>query len=155
MKTRCFFLCLCLVGFFDTALGQQDSINPNIDIRVNKEYDENGNIISYDSVYSYSYSSADDAFLSLFNDSMLLDFSFFPDNPDFFFHHPMEHFKSVDSMYFDSIFFHDFFGDGFFFQNDSSFKYMMPHDMFDFIEQMDSLQQKYYTKPPPSDNFEK
>jgi len=29
---------------------------PDVDISVNKEYDENGNIIRYDSTYSYSYS---------------------------------------------------------------------------------------------------
>ena len=31
---------------------------PKTDIRVNKEYDENGNLIKYDSSYSYFYSNS-------------------------------------------------------------------------------------------------
>lgn len=31
---------------------------PQENIKVNKEYDKNGNLISYDSTYSYSYSSS-------------------------------------------------------------------------------------------------
>lgn len=31
--------------------------NPHVDIKVNKQYDENGNIIQYDSTYTYYYSS--------------------------------------------------------------------------------------------------
>ena len=32
---------------------------PKINYKVNKQYDENGNLIAYDSVYTYSYSSQD------------------------------------------------------------------------------------------------
>lgn len=40
-------------------INNNDSIakKPNVDIKVNREYDENGNMIRYDSSYSYSYSS--------------------------------------------------------------------------------------------------
>lgn len=54
--------------------------SPKEDIRVNREYDEKGNLIKFDSIYSYSYSS----------DSTLKDFDFkdFPGsfgmNLDFF-----------------------------------------------------------------------
>lgn len=45
---------------------QQDKTKPKEDIRVNREYDEKGNLIKFDSIYSYSYSS----------DSTLKDFDF-------------------------------------------------------------------------------
>lgn len=50
---------------------------PKIDIKVNKQYDENGNIIGYDSTYSYSYSSNGNTFNFgnniMFNDSLFID----------------------------------------------------------------------------------
>lgn len=49
-----------------TQNAQQDKNKPKEDIRVNREYDEKGNLIKFDSVYSYSYSS----------DSTLKDFDF-------------------------------------------------------------------------------
>ena len=36
---------------------QTDTIQPKTDIRVNREYDKNGNLIRYDSTYSYYYSN--------------------------------------------------------------------------------------------------
>jgi len=35
----------------------KDTIQPKEDIKVNKKFDENGNLIQYDSTYTYSYSS--------------------------------------------------------------------------------------------------
>ncbi|MGE5449325.1 MAG: hypothetical protein ACM3PR_13265, partial [Bacteroidales bacterium] len=49
-----------------TQNAKQDKTKPKEDIRVNREYDEKGNLIKFDSVYSYSYSS----------DSTLKDFDF-------------------------------------------------------------------------------
>lgn len=49
-----------------TQQAQQDKTKPKEDIRVNREYDDKGNLIKFDSIYSYSYSS----------DSTLKDFDF-------------------------------------------------------------------------------
>lgn len=39
-----------------SGLALQDSLNkPNYNVKVNKEFDEKGNLIRYDSTYSYSY----------------------------------------------------------------------------------------------------
>jgi len=48
-------------------------INPKVDIKVNKEYDKNGNLIKYDSTYSIFWSNvdttfSDTVFFSLFKD---------------------------------------------------------------------------------------
>ena len=41
-----------------SVLTKNDSINrPKTNIKVNRKYDENGNLISYDSTYTYSYSN--------------------------------------------------------------------------------------------------
>lgn len=46
---------------------------PKVDVKVNKKYDENGNLIAYDSSYSIIYSSpgADIQFFNLDNDSVI------------------------------------------------------------------------------------
>jgi hypothetical protein len=36
---------------------EQISVTPQTNIKVNKEYDKNGNIVRYDSTYSYYYSN--------------------------------------------------------------------------------------------------
>jgi hypothetical protein len=39
-----------------SSLTLQDSLNkPNYNVKVNKEFDEKGNLVRYDSTYSYSY----------------------------------------------------------------------------------------------------
>lgn len=48
---------------------------PQTNIKVNKEYDKNGNLISYDSTYSWSYSSSGDN--PIVSDSMLNEFKSF------------------------------------------------------------------------------
>ena len=106
---------------------------PKSNITVNKEYDENGNLISYDSTYSWSYSNVQ-------NDTILNDTAiygnreffdhrdFFPDVPFFdedFFNHRF----LGDSLFYDRSFMDDFFNDRFFsdrfygdkFSNDSTF----------------------------------
>jgi hypothetical protein len=65
---------------------EQNSIKPDENVQVNKEYDEFGNLIRYDSVYSYSYSSNEKMNDSLkmkfqrhFNNHSLFNDSFFND----------------------------------------------------------------------------
>jgi hypothetical protein len=107
MKTGNFnhkLLFLVLACFPYMGIGQEKSINPDVKIDVRKEYDDNGNVIRYDSSYVYSWSSPSDGFSSwgsipdsLFskfggfdrmpfdNDSLFSrffeDWRIFPDNP--------------------------------------------------------------------------
>lgn len=62
------------------------STQPKANIKVNKEYDKNGNLIRYDSTYTYVYTGAD----SLMKDSFYKEFekrfdSFFPSSHFSFF----------------------------------------------------------------------
>ncbi|MUP44811.1 hypothetical protein E0K83_03510 [Gramella sp. BOM4] len=66
MRTKILVLMLMMLGVSGcnaqekekTAAGEnKDEIVPKGNWKVNKEFDENGNLISYDSTYVYSYSS--------------------------------------------------------------------------------------------------
>ena len=66
---------------------KKDTIKPEIDIKVHKEYDEDGNLIRIDSSYTYFYSN-------IKNDSLLEKEIF--NNFKFDFNN---HFKSLDSLF--------------------------------------------------------
>ncbi len=68
---------------------------PQTDIKVNKEYDKNGNLIRYDSTYSYYYSTVE-------NDTLLRDSIFKLFRSDF---NEMYHFS--EEPFFDNLFFQD------------------------------------------------
>jgi len=72
---------------FNNCKGQtNDTIKnkPQINYQVNKEYDNNGNIIRYDSTYSYIYTSPGNSFSFnnsiIFNDSLFNNSLMFPDS---------------------------------------------------------------------------
>lgn len=74
--------------------------NPKIDIKVNRQFDENGNVIGYDSTYSYSYSDSLNTFL---NDSLFQQFQIFPEsNLNEFINRP---FFDIDSLFLKDPFF--------------------------------------------------
>lgn len=61
MKTKG-IISLILVGLFVSTLAfcqiqPQNPSEPKVDIKVNREYDENGNVIRYDSTYTSTWSS--------------------------------------------------------------------------------------------------
>lgn len=121
MKTINFVFLFCLLFFNcsgqDKQKSEESTIKPNENVQVNKEYDEFGNLIRYDSIYSYSYSSNSKLQDSLkqkfqqhfnqhsfFNDSFFDDF-FKPDslsgnfNPNNFFYDGfMNHDEHIKSM---------------------------------------------------------
>jgi hypothetical protein len=144
---------------------------PESNISVNKEYDENGNIIRYDSTYSWSYSSSEsDSLLNdtlFFGDKRFFDRkNLFPDVPffgdDFFNFRFLNDSIFSDRSFSDEFFDKKFFSDKFFndrVSSDSSFfrspsiKHFPP-DQFnmnrDYMEKMfrelDSLQNEFFRK---------
>lgn len=122
---------------------QQDTIKPEIDISVHKEYDEQGNLISIDSIYSYFYSN-------IKNDSLLEKEIFNNFKLDF-----NSRFKSIDSL-----FMKDFFIEAPFKLNDFyTEEYFQNHykehqkRIENLYKQMDSLKNRYYLKQ--QENIEK
>lgn len=77
---------LTLPGFAqkNTESNSESNNQPNVDIKVNREFDKDGNVIRYDSTYSWSWTSGGEQFFptELFNDS--LHSFFFNQNKDFF-----------------------------------------------------------------------
>lgn len=100
---RCMFFLALLIGFQLQMTAQKSKsgkVAPKEDIRVNREYDENGNLIKFDSIYSYNWSGDTTLFESIspenlqnligdhfnfFNDSSFLGKSFFDDFDKSFF----------------------------------------------------------------------
>jgi hypothetical protein len=87
----------------------KDSINaPKTAIKVNKEYDKNGNLIKYDSTYSYYYSNIQnnpvlaDSILNIFKNNFNEKY-FFSNAPYF-----------NDMFFQDSLMFYDFYKKDFF-----------------------------------------
>lgn len=162
MKRIVFFLILTFV-FQQVILAQKSaSVKklPKEDIRVNKEFDENGNLIKFDSTYVYQWSSDStftnqmipDGFkhffedkFSLFNDSAFFDDSFFGDFNDLFFNPFDMQRDSVMKKKFGQDPFHSFH-----FKNDSV--RIFPKDFDEFFGQSiphrsDSIQSKLSKSP--------
>ena len=101
---------------------------PKVDVRVNKEYDDQGNLIRFDSTYSAIYEgrTPDKAFL----DSVFKDFQ-----PYFDLHHPWLEGRMSDDLFLrNGIIFEDFF-------HDDSFRRHLERDRTyfdDLIQRMDS-----------------
>ncbi len=142
MKKIIFLWVFLLIGFATQAQIKQDStpkqINkPKIQVKVNKVYDKNGNIIRYDSTYSWTYNSEKQG-KQIDVDSVMKRFmpyfhEHFPDSLSREFSDPF--FQSNDSsMILD------------FFNNDHFFK-QWQNQLFDFqhqIQQMDSLKRLFF-----------
>lgn len=112
---------------------------PKEDIRVNKEYDKNGNLIKYDSTYTYFYSNIDKNQIkedSIFNNfremfDVNYPFSFKPYFNDLFFE--------------DSLLKYDFYKKDFFYER---FRHNMEQTEKMFQE-MDSIKNKYFMEQFP------
>jgi len=121
----------------DTIKGNQ----PKIDIKVNKEYDENGNIIRYDSSYSSSYFYSNSDLTEKEMDSIMNSFKpFFFDN----YSNILDH--SFDRFFFnDSLFFNDFYRDDFF-EREYQRDYFPLNDV---MRQFDSLKNEFFRRSIP------
>lgn len=114
-------------------------IQPKTDIRVNKEYDDDGNLIRYDSVYSSYYSNVQGD--TVMSDSILSEF-----RKHFNTQFPMSVNPFFNDMFFnDSLMQYDFYKDEFF-QN--RFKDNWRH-MDEYFKQMDSIKNEFFRKQFP------
>jgi hypothetical protein len=114
---------------------QRDSINnPKVDIKVNRRFDEKGNMIGFDSTYTSYYSTASGDTAQM--DSLMGSFDrYFRSDHSSFFN------KQFDPLFFnDSARYPDFFHDDYFMKryelNDSYMRSMM--------ERMDSIKNSFY-----------
>lgn len=115
----------------------QDTVktNPQIDIKVEKEYDDKGNVIRYDSSYTYIYTYPDGNTEKLNMDSIFQNFEPYLFNHGFdIMHDPFRDFFQEDTLYQ-----HHFFDDDFFIQQ-------LENNRFRFEEmmhKMDSLRNQF------------
>ena len=113
---------------------QINSNKPKIDYKVNKKYDDNGNLIAYDSVYTYYYSNVDRN--SLINDSIYKKFNeHFNTNSSFF----------NDFMKQDEYLNEEFFSDDFFLKNYQR----RQQEIYEMLRKMDSLKNSYLIEEFP------
>lgn len=112
-------------------LSKKDKKNPNEEIVVNKKYDENGNLVAMDSVYTYYYSNIEGD--TLMTDSLLSDFdTYFGENFSGF---SQDHFFDMDSDYM-----HGFFHGNYF---EKSFLDQEGH-LLRMMQQMDSIKNEFF-----------
>lgn len=139
MKTNIFILVLSLVVVYNcNAQSNNNSKNqPKTDYKVNKEYDENGNLIRYDSTYTYSYSSnGNDAM----NDSVFNEFQ----------KHFNQRFSFSNDPFFNNFLFQDSLMDKEFFSNDFfENHYRNNMEMFSkLFNDMDMMKNDYFNNQP-------
>ena len=107
---------------------------PKTNIRVNKEYDKNGNLIRYDSTYSYFYSNTINN--DSIRDSIYENFKNHFNRNYFFSNEPF-----FDNLFFqDSLLKYDFYKKDFFYDR---FRQNMGR-MDRLFREMDSLKNNYY-----------
>jgi hypothetical protein len=114
---------------------------PRIDVKVNKQYDDKGNIVRFDSTYSYFYSGPKGS-MQLGNDSVFSSFrSFFEKS------HPDLMDRRTNNIFFnDSLFKYDFFNDDYF-QRRFELNTKMFEDMY---RQMDSIKRGFMKQNYPN-----
>ena len=121
---------------------QNDTANaPRYNIKVNKQYDDSGHLIKYDSSYSYTYSSAG-GMNQIKDDSIYKKFSeYFQKNYSPFFNSPLN-----GLFYRDSLFKYDFFNNDYFMK-----RFEMNNDLFEkMYRRMDSIKNSYMQRNYPN-----
>lgn len=114
----------------------QTTNEPQTKIIVNKEYDQNGKLIKFDSSYSYYYSNID-------GDSISGDSTFGVFRQDFFESFPNVQRPFLEDMFFeDSLLTYDFYKSDFF-----SNRFRLNRKRFNnLFEEMDSIKNDFYKK---------
>lgn len=117
----------------DTAVQQ-----PKEKWDVKKEYDKYGNLVKYDSIYSYSYSNIEGDTIMVNLDSIMDSFrGYFEENS---FVKTKDHFSYFPQM--DSMFINDFFKDDYF----NNLWNRQPLDISKKMQQMDSMRNDFMKK---------
>lgn len=114
---------------------QADTIpEPDVNIKVNRRYDDKGNLIGFDSTYSTFYSNVQGDTLKM--DSLMKNFDTYFDR-----HHSRLFDKQFNALFFqDSIRYPDFFHDDFFMKRyDLNDRYLR-----DMMQRMDSIKNRFY-----------
>ncbi|NJB70389.1 hypothetical protein GGR42_000851 [Saonia flava] len=108
---------------------------------VKKEYDEFGNLIKYDSIYSYSYSNIEGDSLKVNLDSIMDSFrDFFDERVPFSWKDRFSYFPETDSL-----FMKDFFTEDYFFKN-----WEKQHsELQEMMKKMDSTRNAFLKKYHP------
>lgn len=120
---------------------------PQTGIKVNREYDEKGNLIRYDSTYAHFYSTITD-------DKPLKDSLFFAFRSQFNRRYPFLDRPFMDDLFFeDSLLKYDFYKHDFFTER---FRRNMQR-MDEMFREMDSIKNQYYIRalPEPGDDIPK
>ena len=130
----------------ESDIKENESIKPQTDIRVNKEYDEAGNLTRYDSAYVWSYSNFQ-------GDSMLIDidsvmskfYPFLNSRQQFYFP------GFGDKMFYnDSLFYYDFLNHDYFMKRWENSMERMNKMMWE----MDSIKSQFFDEYYPDLNYE-
>jgi hypothetical protein len=130
----------------DSTIARADSMpEPKVNIHVNKRFDDKGNLIAFDSVYSKFYSSMAGDTTRM--DSMMRSFDSY-----FGLHHKSLFDHDFNSLFFtDSLRYPDFFHDDFFLKryelNDNYLR--------DMMRRMDSIKNKFHRPTNPERKGEK
>ncbi len=107
---------------------------PQVNVKVNKRYDDKGNLVGFDSLYSSYYSNIKGDSVQM--DSLMRGFdTYFQRN------HPMFFNNRLNTLFFnDSLRYPDFFHDDFF------MKHYQLNDLYmkDMMRRMDSIKNKFY-----------
>lgn len=120
---------------------------PKTDIQVNKKFDDKGNLIQYDSTYSYFYSSPNSRFNNINSDSVFKNFNEpFGNNFNDLFD------ENMNSIFFnDSLFKYDFYNKDYF-----SKRFQLNMRRFEnMFKEMDSLKSDWLNQTYPQGNIKK
>jgi hypothetical protein len=114
---------------------------PQVNVKVNKQYDKNGKIVKYDSTYSYVYKGSSGGTIPLNNDSVFSNFKSY-----FNIHSPgMFDMQNKNIFFNDSLFKYDFFNDDYFQK-----RFELNQRLFgDFYKQLDSMKGDYLKRTYP------
>ncbi len=109
-------------------------IKPQTEVKVNKEYDDQGNLIRFDSTYSYSYSNIEND--TLLEDSIMSNFKHHFNKSNYFSSDPF----FTDLFFQDSLLQNDFYNNDFFIE-----RFKQNHQKMNrlFFE-MDSIKKHFF-----------
>lgn len=112
-----------------------EGVNPKIKTRVNKQYDSKGNLVKFDSTYSYFYTSKGNDSAKVGLDTLVKEFKSYYST-----HMTSGIYRHFDDIFLtDSLFKYDFLNDDYFRKR---FELNMAK-MNDMFQQMDSLKTQY------------